>query len=214
MTTLALEFSSAWRSVAVAREGTVLAEAANAAGRGIAAFAMIETVLAKAKIEREEIENIAIGLGPGSYTGIRAAIALAEGWKLASDIRLAGISSFAAIAACGQAEKIFGRVTVVVDAQRNEFYSALYEITKTAWREVLPLRILPRPAVELDARGTILIGPDAPEVIASGRAVFPSAAAVARIAAEEKCIESGGSLEPIYLRETNFKKAMPPFRNA
>src|SRR5581483_7435321 len=112
MTILALEFSSEQRSVAVAHGNSVF-EAAETGGRSTAAFAMIERVLAEAKIEREEIEAIAIGIGPGSYTGIRAAIAMAQGWQLARAVKLLGVSSVEAIAAQAQMEKIFGEVNVV-----------------------------------------------------------------------------------------------------
>ncbi|HSY74105.1 MAG TPA: tRNA (adenosine(37)-N6)-threonylcarbamoyltransferase complex dimerization subunit type 1 TsaB, partial [Dongiaceae bacterium] len=122
MTILALEFSSPQRSVAIARDGNVLAEAAETGGRNAAAFGMIERVLAEAKIEREQISALCIGLGPGSYTGIRAAISVAQGWQLAREIKLLGISSVEAIAAQARTEKIFGRVNAVVDAQRGEFY--------------------------------------------------------------------------------------------
>ena len=96
MTVLALEFSSARRSVALARGGTFLAEAVEqTGGRGTNAFGLIEKALADAKIAREEIELIAVGLGPGSYTGIRAAIAVAQGWQLARGTKLLGVSSVA-----------------------------------------------------------------------------------------------------------------------
>src|SRR5215469_7437488 len=108
MTILALEFSSEQRSVAVARDGTVLNETVETGGRGTAAFAMIEKVLTVAKIEREQIQAIAVGLGPGSYTGIRAAIALSEGWKLARGIALTGVSSVAAIVSVAQEQEILG----------------------------------------------------------------------------------------------------------
>src|ERR1700733_5021068 len=124
MTILALEFSSPQRSVAVARDGNVFSEAVETGGHGTNAFGMIEKVLSEAKIERDEIEVIAAGLGPGSYTGIRAAIAIAQGWQLAREIKLLGISSVEAIAAQAQVDKKFGRVSVVVDAQRGEFYLA------------------------------------------------------------------------------------------
>src|SRR5471032_627275 len=120
MTILALEFSSPQRSVAIARDGIVLSETSELGGRNTAAFGMIEKILVEAKNEREEVEVIVVGLGPGSYTGIRAAIALAQGWQLAREIKLLGVSSVEAIAAQAQAEKIFGRVNVVIDAQRNE----------------------------------------------------------------------------------------------
>lgn len=205
MTILALEFSSDQRSVAVAGNGSVLNEAVETGGRGTAAFAMIDKVLAGAKLEREQIRAIAVGLGPGSYTGIRTAIALADGWKLAREVSVAGVSSIAAIVSAAQSEKIFGPVTVVVNAQREEFYCANYDITETAWTEITPLRIVPRSEVLSLSQGRVLIGPEAPKFPGS-RLVFPSAAAVAKLAAARNDFQPDERLEPIYLRETNFVK--------
>jgi tRNA threonylcarbamoyladenosine biosynthesis protein TsaB len=120
MTILAFEFSSEQRSVALARDGIVLSGAMEAGGYRVTnAFGLIEKVLATAKMSRAEIEAIAVGLGPGSYTGIRAAIAIAQGWQLATGVKLLGVSSAEALAAQAQAAKIFGRVNVVIDAQRG-----------------------------------------------------------------------------------------------
>jgi tRNA threonylcarbamoyladenosine biosynthesis protein TsaB len=206
MTILALEFSSAQRSVAVAINGSVLNEAIETGGRGVAAFAMIERVLAAAKLEREQIQAIAVGLGPGSYTGIRAAIALAEGWKLAREVSVTGVSSVAAMVAVAQAEKIFGPVSVVINAQREEFYCATYEITEAGCTEITPLKIVSRADVQSLSPGRLIIGPEAPKFPA-GRLIFPSAAAVAKLAAQRSDIQSTEQLEPIYLRETSFAKA-------
>jgi len=122
MTILALEFSSPQRSVAVLRAGDTVAatEVIESGGNGTHAFAMIESALREAKLEREQIEVIAVGLGPGSYTGIRVALSVAQGWQLARGVKLAGIGSAECLAERARAEKIFGRVNVVIDAQRNE----------------------------------------------------------------------------------------------
>ena len=110
MTILALEFSSARRGAALARGGTVLSEAVETTGgRTTNAFGLIEKVLTEAKVLRGEVEVIVVGIGPGSYAGIRAAIALAQGWQLARGIQLLGVSSAECLAAQAQAEKIFGR---------------------------------------------------------------------------------------------------------
>lgn len=202
MTILALEFSSWQRSVAVARGGSVLNEAIETGGRGTAAFDLIERALAGPKMEREEIQTIAVGLGPGSYTGIRAAIAIAEGWKIASGVSVTGVSSVAASVSMAQAEKVFGPVSVVVNAQREEFYCAAYDITETGWTEVASLKILSRAAVLEVSQGRLIIGPEA-EKFPDGRVVFPSASAVAKLAAGRP---SEDRLEPIYLRETTFVK--------
>jgi tRNA threonylcarbamoyladenosine biosynthesis protein TsaB len=211
MTILALEFSSPQRSVAVARGEGVLAETVETGGRGTNAFGMIEIVLAEAKIEREQIEVIAVGLGPGSYTGIRAAISLAQGWQLARGVKLLGVSSAEAITATARMEKILGQASVVIDAQRGEFYLAAYEITADGCREVAPLKISSRAEVQSQAGGDgILIGPEVTRWFSGGRMVFPRAAALAELAARRSGFVPGEKLEPIYLRETNYVKSPPP----
>lgn len=207
MTILALEFSSQQRSVAVARAGSVF-ETMETGGRSTAVFAMIEKVLAEAKIEREKIEAIAVGLGPGSYTGIRSAIAVAQGWQLAKEIKLLGISGIEAIATQAQAEKIFGEVNVIVDAQRGEIYMARFDILETAIREIEPLKIVSPDLAHADARPTV--GPEATKWFPSGKIIFPRAATIAKLAASRTNFLSGEKLEPIYLRKTEFVKSPPP----
>jgi tRNA threonylcarbamoyladenosine biosynthesis protein TsaB len=189
-------------------------EVVEAGGRGTNAFAMIERTLAETKIEREQIDVLVVGLGPGSYTGIRAAISLAQGWQLARGVKLLGVNSAEAIAAQMRAEKTHGRVNVVIDAQRNEFYLAAYEVAPDGWREISPLTILTKAEVQsqVDA-GEILIGPEVTRWFPGGRVIFPRAAALAELAARRSDFTPGEKLEPIYLRETNFVKA-PAARGA
>jgi len=204
MTFLALEFSSERRSAALARDGVILAEAAETGGRATNAFGLIDRALAESKIPRDEIEAMAVGLGPGSYTGIRAAIAVAQGWQLARGIKLLGIPSVEALAAQAQAEKIFGRVNVVVDAQRGEFYLATWEISDAGRREISPLKIVTAAEIERRQRdGEIFAGPE------TGIILFPSAAMVARLASSRNHFAGDDPLEPVYLRTTNFIKASP-----
>ncbi|MDD5139143.1 MAG: tRNA (adenosine(37)-N6)-threonylcarbamoyltransferase complex dimerization subunit type 1 TsaB [Verrucomicrobiales bacterium] len=211
MTILALEFSSAQRSVAIARDGLVLAMASEAGGRETHAFGMIEKVLASAKIGREEIGCLAVGLGPGSYTGIRVALAIAQGWQLACGVKLLGISSAECLAAQAQAEKFSGRVNVVIDAQRGEFYLAAYEVSASGWKEVEPLKIVALAAVGSRASaGEILTGPEVTRWFAAGKTLFPSATQLAGLAAHRIDFSAGEKLEPVYLRKTTFVKAPMP----
>jgi tRNA threonylcarbamoyladenosine biosynthesis protein TsaB len=223
MTILALEFSSSQRSVAVVRRGAgdvsfVASEVVETGAGRTRAFGMIEDALREAGLEREQIEVIAVGLGPGSYTGIRVALSVAQGWQLASrngGMKLLGVSSAECLAAQAQAEKISGRVNVVIDAQRNEFYLAAYEISADGWREIEPLRILTRAEVESRAGAKeILIGPEVTRWFPNGRMVFPRAAVLGQLALGRSDFVAGDKLEPIYLRETNFVKAPPSRRIA
>ncbi len=126
MKILALEFSSEQRSVAVVENGTVLGEARERAGKHTHAFALIEAALKEARIEREQVNCIAVGLGPGSYMGTRIAIAIAQGWQLARSIKVAGISSAAALARQGKKGSGFpeARTIATLAGEQQCFVSA------------------------------------------------------------------------------------------
>ena len=216
MKILALEFSSTQRSVAVIdAHGTAsprsLTEIIETGGRASKAFELIETALREAQLEREQIDCMAIGLGPGSYTGIRSAIALAQGWQLASDIRLIGIGSTECLASQAQIEGITGRVHFVIDAQRNEFYLAKYEITAESIVPVEALRLATFAEIlEGQKDGGIIAGPEAPKWFTGARLLFPRASTLGQLAATTTDFKRGDKLKPIYLRETNFVKAPLP----
>src|SRR6266446_1626145 len=107
MNILALEFSSEQRSVAALPNNGAPAHASIlAAPRTLNAFRLIQTALANARLEREQIDCLAVGLGPGSYTGIRAAISIAQAWQLARSVRLLGLGSTGCLALQAQAAQI------------------------------------------------------------------------------------------------------------
>ena len=215
MKILAVEFSSEQRSVALVElDGEacrVRGEAREEGGRNAHAFALIEQTLRQAKMEREEIDCIAVGLGPGSYTGIRAAIALAQGWQLAQGVKVLGISSVQCLAEGARASGMRGRINVIVDAQRNEFYLAGYDLAANGACEVEPLHITSFDEVKRRlAEKEIVIGPDATRFFPNGENLFPNAAVLGKVAAEKSDFVFGEELKPIYLRETEFVKAPPP----
>ena len=237
MKILALEFSSPQRSVAVvssARRGelhesqilstrqmgtrmtrpselSVSEVVETATGNTMKPLSMVEAVLKQAGFEREQIEGLAIGLGPGSYTGIRVAIALAQGWQLARRVKLLGLSSVECIAAQAQADGFTGKASVLIDAQRGEFYVAGYDIGVGECHEVFLLRLAKLPEVrDRGNAGETLIGPEVTRWFPDGRVIFPRAATLGRLAMTRGEFVPGEKLEPIYLRETVFVKAPPP----
>jgi tRNA threonylcarbamoyladenosine biosynthesis protein TsaB len=210
MTILGVEFSSPQRSVALNHNG-VVAEAREEGGRHTAALGMIEKVLAETAATRQEIDTLIVGLGPGSYTGIRAAIALAQGWQLAGDIKLLGISSVEAIIARAHEEQLTGQVSVVIDAQRQEFYLATYEVSAAGWTEIEPLHIVTLAEAQSRAATAQYVGPEVTRWFPAGRLIFPTATTLTHLALARTRIHfvPGEQLEPIYLRETAFVKAPP-----
>lgn len=217
MKILALEFSSEGRSVAIADAPAqefveVLGSAIETGGRSVKALGMVDAALQQARLRREQIDCIAVGLGPGSYTGIRAAISLAQGWQFARDLKLLGISSVECLALQAQAMGSFDNASFVIDAQRGEFYLAQYAISSSAFREITSLRIVSRSEIEKHrAAGYRLLGPQAENHFpGQAKNLFPDARALARLAACRADFVSGEKLEPIYLREAKFVKAPPP----
>ncbi len=212
MKILALDFSSPQRSVAVLSSGTAPAcEVMDSApGRTMKPFALIESALREAQLEREAIECIAVGLGPGSYAGIRVAISLAQGWQLATGVKLLGISSAEVIAAQAVVAGVRGKFNVVIDAQRGEFYFAGYEAGNGIALEIAPLRLATANEVEERVRaGELLIGPEATKWFPAGQVFSPGAATLSRLARGRTDYQAGENLTPIYLRETTFIKAPP-----
>ena len=215
-TILALEFSSPQRSVAVTHEPTdggplSLGEAIETGARSSNALGLVVEALRQAQIERGQIECLVIGLGPGSYNGIRLAIALAQGWQLARSVKLLGISTAECLATQAQAEGMVGRVEVVIDAQRGEFYLAGYDLSPEARRETEPLRVASLPEVQARQQaGGILIGPEVAKWFPGSLVLYPRAATLGQLARGRTDFVPGEELKPIYLRETQFVKAPPP----
>jgi tRNA threonylcarbamoyladenosine biosynthesis protein TsaB len=225
MKILAVEFSSAQRSVAVWEDGEPAAAPALLGGALDPpmprlhhsqftlqrSLGLVEQALAEATCRREEIGALAVGLGPGSYTGIRGAIALGQGWQLGRGTGLLGVSSAECLAAQAQAEGRRGPVNIIIDAQRSEFYLARYEIGPEGWRETEALRLATMAEMQaLAGAGQALLGPEITQWFGGGKDMYPGAVMLGRLACGRRDFAAGESLEPIYLRETAFKKAPPP----
>lgn len=87
---------------------------------------LVEEVLAAAAVDWDAVERIAVGVGPGSFTGLRLGIATARGLAQARDLPLVGVSSLAALAA-GASKGVrppYGVVVAVIDARRGEVFAA------------------------------------------------------------------------------------------
>ena len=214
MKILALDFSSPERSAAALdpRSRTETAtEVIEKGSRSMQPLGLVDGALKGAGLEREQIECVVVGLGPGSYTGIRAAISLAQGWQLAREIKILGLSSIEGIAAQASAEGITGRFHVVVDAQRNELYLAGYEQDPNGFRPTGTLHLVSiLEAQKLLATGETVVGPETTRWFPHGVIVFPRAATLARMALGRTDFIAGEKIEPIYLRQTSFIKAPPP----
>lgn len=87
----------------------------------------LEALIASAGVTFSEIDRVGVGIGPGSFTGIRVALATAQGICLGRGIDLHGIDSLALMAA-GLPD---GRYHFALDARLGEVYQAVYLVERS-----------------------------------------------------------------------------------
>jgi tRNA threonylcarbamoyladenosine biosynthesis protein TsaB len=92
----------------------------------------IAEVMDAAGLDYRELEAIAVGVGPGTFTGLRIGLATARALAKASDLPLKPVSSLAALAAGIDAPVALP----VIDAKRGEVFAALYEGGEPIWGPV------------------------------------------------------------------------------
>lgn len=217
MRLLAIETATEACSVALLH-GEALLERSELAPRRHAELVlpMAEDLLAEAGIARRQLDAIAVGQGPGAFTGVRLAISVAQGLALALDIPVVPVSSLAALAM--QAPKNGAAILAAIDARREEIYAGVFRFDADGWAEPLDReRVLPASALTLpEAEAWNVLGtgwsaygeairerlPSPPRWADGDR--YPQARDVARLAAPLFAAGQGVTPEhalPVYLRD-------------
>ena len=138
MTLLALDTSTSWASVALYDGRSVLAEETWHAQRrhGDELFPTIERMLAHARTTLAEIDRVAVATGPGSFTGLRVAIAAAQGIARGAGAALVGVSTLDVLAYPHAPSK--QRTCPLLPAGRTEWYAAFYQERNRKWMRRSP----------------------------------------------------------------------------
>jgi tRNA threonylcarbamoyladenosine biosynthesis protein TsaB len=133
MKLLAFETSTEACSVALWRDGDVV-ERFEIAPRRHAELALpwAEALLADAGVSRTQLDAIAVGRGPGAFTGVRLGVAIAQGIALALDRPVLPVSTLLALAARAPASP--ERVLAAIDARMGEIYLGAFVREGDAWR--------------------------------------------------------------------------------
>jgi tRNA threonylcarbamoyl adenosine modification protein YeaZ len=203
---LLLAFDTATPAVTVAlHDGTgIVAEqsAADARRHGELLAVFIEAALASAGAGRADLTAVAVGTGPGPYTGLRAGLVTARVLGSALGIRVDGICSLDIIAADVEPGREF---LVATDARRKELYWARYgdKGERIAGPEACPAADLPR-GLPVAGEGALLYPALGAEPLAPR---YPAAARLAALAAER--IAAGvpaAPPEPLYLRRPDARE--------
>jgi len=90
---------------------------------------MLDAVLAEAGLSLRQLDALAVGRGPGAFTGVRIAIAVAQGIAFAVELPVALISTLAAIAWETHRRQGVDRIAVALDARLDEVYWGTYRAT-------------------------------------------------------------------------------------
>ena len=132
---LAIDTSSAWCSVALSVDDkvAVLKHEAVSAGASQLLLPWIETLLAQADIPLSKLDAIAIGVGPGAFTGVRLGIAVVQGLAIGAQLPVIPVASLDALAMQLVQTSHFksskaNNFVLAIDARMDEIYWARFEM--------------------------------------------------------------------------------------
>lgn len=132
MNLLAIDTATEQCSVAIAMNGSIVSRVVpTARSHADMILPMVDALLTEHQLTLSQIDGIAFGRGPGSFTGVRIAIGVVQGLAFARQISVAGISNLAAVAqqvVSTQNLPARARVLVCMDARMQEVYWALYQV--------------------------------------------------------------------------------------
>jgi tRNA threonylcarbamoyladenosine biosynthesis protein TsaB len=219
---LGLDTGGPQASLAVSAHGAILASITPPRrAHGEAVVNAIDDLLRRQGLTVGELAAIAVGIGPGSFTGLRIALSYAKGVALATGCGMVGIPSLDALALCAlelPGLQAGSTICPVLDARKGEVYAALYRHVGNGV-EKLSGEFLAKPrdlAMHIKGEvvylgdGTVSYGAVLKDGAVDGRVTVadmsiapPSAVMIAALGAARMAddqADSVGSLQPLYVR--------------
>jgi tRNA threonylcarbamoyladenosine biosynthesis protein TsaB len=183
---------------------------------------LIEQAMDQAHTAWDDIERIAVGVGPGTFTGLRIGIATAHGLAQARGLPLAGVSTLEALAAEAARDEQEGPVLAVLDARRGEAFAAAWTAAGAPLLE--PSALSPEALadrVNSLQPGTLAVGDGAVRfrgvLEAAGAAVPEEGSVLHRVRARQVCLLGGrgpagdpAQVLPAYLRAPDASPRRSP----
>ncbi|MDD5384759.1 MAG: tRNA (adenosine(37)-N6)-threonylcarbamoyltransferase complex dimerization subunit type 1 TsaB [Gallionella sp.] len=214
MRVLALETSTEYCSVALWLDGVIISRCELVGQKhSELLMAMLDDVLKQAGVKLAQLDGIAFGMGPGSFTGVRIACGVAQGLAFGANLPVAGVCTLQALAeASGKP-----RVIAALDARMGEIYHAAYEKHDGAWIAVSePCLCKPEEAPQVPGNdwfgagsgfavhGAVLNRRYAGQLQGADDAAVPQATAIAALGAAQFIQGRGADAAealPLYLRD-------------
>ncbi len=212
---LAIETSGRAGSVALVRDGAVFAEGFFAHGLQHAAkmLPLIDDLMRQVAWSPRDLEQLYVSVGPGSFTGLRIGVTLAKTMALATGVKLVVVPSLRVLVENAPPEA--KHVIIVLDAKREQIFTARFERMGETWIERVPAKLSSLAEMIADSpRPVYLLGEGIPyhkkfipqdsSVIATPRETWMAQAKVVAklglIAASRGEFADPFKLTPIYIR--------------
>jgi tRNA threonylcarbamoyladenosine biosynthesis protein TsaB len=210
MNILALDLANFASSLALMKDGKVVYAAHQAEFRGqdIELIPKLKSLLEKHGLRFQDLDCLVTTTGPGSFTGIRVALATVQGLSLAADIPALGLPTFEVVRKTYSLQTS-QEILVLLESLRLEVYGQLYDVTGKAKGpafSLAPAQIAQRP----DLKQALCIGNGALHMAAFGLDVDPFMPQASDLAALTATIQTETFLDypctPVYIRDADTTK--------
>jgi tRNA threonylcarbamoyladenosine biosynthesis protein TsaB len=204
MRVLAIDTSTLTASVAVVVDGVVVAASeARTGAHSERLMPLVAEVTGRAGVAPRSLDAVAVGAGPGSFTGLRIGMATAKGIAFAAGVPLWLVSSLAALA-----HGVPGLAVGALDARRGEVYAGFYRdgVAVAAERVVPPAELAAAIAAIRGEREPVTVVGDIP---GADHTRTPSAAAVGLLALAGDRVDALAGGAPAYLRPAEAEVKYP-----
>lgn len=216
---LALDTATDDTCVGACRAGEVLYESSTGPGEGgrpshaTAVLPALEEAAAAAG-GWPAVTRIAVGLGPGSFTGLRIGIATARGAGAAAAVPVVGVGTLDALAAPALEVDAAVSVLATIDARRGEVFAALYGGGERLWDPFVAAPDVVSDRLRKRGETVLAVGSGAlrfRDELSLGAEIPDDSSALHRVAARHVCalgarVAPGAALEPTYLRPPDAER--------
>lgn len=217
MKLIAFDTSTEWTSVALSVDGELrLWQQETPQQHAKLLLGVIDRLLAEAGIARATLDAIAFGRGPGSFTGVRLATAVAQGLSFGLDRPAIPVSTLAALAHAAGPQAAGRPVLALLDARMGELYAGLFQVDGDQVETLMPEQVVAPAQLALTGTGAVAVcgGGHAVYVAQLSESVrarlvpvegtahrVPGAASILRLAERQHAAGRSEAPLPVYLRD-------------
>ncbi|AWW34671.1 tRNA (adenosine(37)-N6)-threonylcarbamoyltransferase complex dimerization subunit type 1 TsaB [Mannheimia varigena] len=183
---------------------------------------MVDELLTQANIQIKDVNYLVFGRGPGSFTGVRVGVSVAQGLAMGANLPVVAVSNLKAMAEEAYQKLGAEKVIALIDARMNEVYFAQFERNGEQWNEVVVEQVCsPEKAISQFqvSENVVVVGTgwaaysqfseqNLPLVVSE--ITLPSAEymlSIAEVEIQNSNTQSALEIEPVYLRnEVTWEK--------